>query len=698
MTYRDFAGLLSINGDHQEALRFYNISETIEREEKELELLALTLNGKAIVLEQLERYEEAVDAYYEAISYIEDTIGPTVDADRAMIFGNLVRSLIKLDRLDDALSFSQKSVEMIGALSRGHKWHIRVTSELAEVYERLGQSDKAKLAHNTAAELFTQRYFSLSPSDLTSLRIGEYYSNIYPIARASNYYIRDYLETENKNSLGSAFINFQKSNFSSAEFEMARLTNRLQWQGNSSRSYLKEYQILTDEISNINFDITAKLADKNFNKSEIETLESNLSALMGKRGELSNKIFSQQDINTSYANRFLTIEEVQRLLKPSEVLIYPAMTFLDTPITTIIITKDTATASTSDLTAEEIRDKSDTLRKSLQFKSADELSIIPAFDIELSIELFDILVGTNQSILRKKSDIIFIPTWPISNLPLSVLIMENSPKKFINYSNYKWLGLEKNISYITSIGDFQQSEVDQKDLELSSFLGIGDPLLGPSTQSLRGLNFVDQTKSELEKTYNLKSLPSLPSTGLEIKSVQEIFPKAQTNIFLGSEATERNLKYIDTSKFNVISFATHGLMANEWKNLDEPALVLTPTPNDSDYDGLLTASEIRELDFNADLIVLSACNTAAGDGESDEGLSGLASAFIFAGAKSVMASHWSIESNTTKNLMTDFFKNLKSNQALNRAEALRLAMQKTASQEQFSHPIFWAPFVLVGQR
>ena len=64
-------------------------------------------------------------------------------------------------------------------------------------------------------------------------------------------------------------------------------------------------------------------------------------------------------------------------------------------------------------------------------------------------------------------------------------------------------------------------------------------------------------------------------------------------------------------------------MANEWENLDEPALVLTPTPNDSAYDGLLTASEIRELNFNADLIVLSACNTAAGDGESDEGLSGL---------------------------------------------------------------------------
>ena len=167
-----------------------------------------------------------------------------------------------------------------------------------------------------------------------------------------------------------------------------------------------------------------------------------------------------------------------------------------------------------------------------------------------------------------------------------------------------------------------------------------------------------------------------------------MFPEVQTDILLGSEATERNLKGLDTAKFNVISFATHGLMANEWENLDEPALVLTPIPNDDEYDGLLTASEIRDLNFNADLVVLSACNTAAGNGESDEGLSGLASAFIFAGAKSVMASHWSIESNATKNLISNFFYNLKNEQTLNKAEALRLAMQEIASQEQFSHPIF----------
>ncbi|MDB2423459.1 CHAT domain-containing protein [Paracoccaceae bacterium] len=90
-------------------------------------------------------------------------------------------------------------------------------------------------------------------------------------------------------------------------------------------------------------------------------------------------------------------------------------------------------------------------------------------------------------------------------------------------------------------------------------------------------------------------------------------------------------------------------------------------------------------------------NTAAGDNESDEGLSGLASAFIFAGAKSIMASHWSVESDATQLLITNFFKNLKKSKGMRPAEAMRRSMKKLFSNHEYKHPIFWAPFVLVGQ-
>ena len=107
--------------------------------------------------------------------------------------------------------------------------------------------------------------------------------------------------------------------------------------------------------------------------------------------------------------------------------------------------------------------------------------------------------------------------------------------------------------------------------------------------------------------------------------------------------------------------------------------------------------EIRDLKLNAEFVVLSACNTAAGDGNSNEGLSGLASAFIFAGARSIMASHWSVESHTTQLLITNFFRNLKKFEGISRSQAMRQSMKELFLEKQYQHPIFWAPFVLVGQ-
>ena len=124
--------------------------------------------------------------------------------------------------------------------------------------------------------------------------------------------------------------------------------------------------------------------------------------------------------------------------------------------------------------------------------------------------------------------------------------------------------------------------------------------------------------------------------------------------------------------------------------LEEPGLVLTPSTKEesSNNDGLLTASEIRDLKLNAEIVILSACNTAAGDIDSDEGLSGLASAFIFAGAKSIVASHWSVDDLSTQLLVSNFFKNLKDSYTLRTSEAMRLSMLKLFKNKKYSHPIF----------
>jgi CHAT domain-containing protein len=119
-----------------------------------------------------------------------------------------------------------------------------------------------------------------------------------------------------------------------------------------------------------------------------------------------------------------------------------------------------------------------------------------------------------------------------------------------------------------------------------------------------------------------------------------------------------------------------------------------------DDNGLLTASEVAMLKLNADFVVLSACNTAAGDKPGAEALSGLARAFFYAGAKSLVVSHWEVDSEGTVALMDGLFEALKANPRLSHAEALRMSMLRmiaNSSKPEWAEPRFWAPFVVVGE-
>ena len=181
------------------------------------------------------------------------------------------------------------------------------------------------------------------------------------------------------------------------------------------------------------------------------------------------------------------------------------------------------------------------------------------------------------------------------------------------------------------------------------------------------------------------------------------------DVFLAVQANESVVRALSLSRYRVIMFATHGLVPGDLDGLTQPALALTaPEVAQIGGDGLLTMDEILGLRLNADWVVLSACNTASGNGAGSEAISGLGRAFFYAGARALLVSNWPVETTSAKWLTTELFRRQAEDPRQSRAEMLRQTQNALIDQpghthpitkelvHSYAHPLFWAPFVLVG--
>lgn len=230
------------------------------------------------------------------------------------------------------------------------------------------------------------------------------------------------------------------------------------------------------------------------------------------------------------------------------------------------------------------------------------------------------------------------------------------------------------------------------------FVGIGNPILSNENNDnqneiIRGL-FKDYETRGYINTDQLQFFPELPETEDELKNIQANFDIKKTKLFLRNDANEEAIKNANLSNTKFIVIASHALVSGEIDALKEPGIVLTPTDNNNENEGLLLASEISNLNLiNTDLVVLSACNTSSASEANSIPLSGLAKSFFLAGAKSLIVSGWSVETNSAAYLSSGIFK-----KAMNENINFSKALQNTINEmiEKNLHPLMWAPFILVG--
>ena len=398
------------------------------------------------------------------------------------------------------------------------------------------------------------------------------------------------------------------------------------------------------------------------------------------------------------------LADVQSLLGPAEALVTYAVSDYSTFLW--IVRRDREAFHRLEIGKQELDDAVTALRGGLD-QTPSSLGDVRPFDIEEAFLLYDAIFAPAEPLLEGAQHVFVVPDGALQSLPLGVLVMKEPNgrvRKLKDYAEVPWLAKKYAMTVLPAVSSLRALRHFARTARAEyPFVGFGDPLLEGDPGRGRGFDVAALfTRGAVADADSVRKLPRLPDTANELRMLAASLRSGDDTVYLRERATETTVRTQDLSRYRVLAFATHGLVAGELTGVAEPALVLTPPDEGSEADdGLLTASEIATLDLDADWVILSACDTAAADGTPGaEGLSGLAKAFFYAGARALLVSHWSVVSDATVKLTTTMFDEMSADPDISRAEALRRARLKLMTDDEkpyYAHPTFWAPFVVVGE-
>lgn len=399
-------------------------------------------------------------------------------------------------------------------------------------------------------------------------------------------------------------------------------------------------------------------------------------------------------------------KQVVELLKPEEALVQVLLGENESVL--FLVRAGKVTAYPLDLSEDEAAATVSDLRAAFGLNPDGTLR---EFDVVLAHQFYQQLLAPVSRQLEDVKHLVTVPTGPLLSLPFGLLVTEPPPViKNGNYIEVKWLASHSAISLVPSVRSFVDLRaVAQASRAAKALIGFGNFV--PYTAATVAEADVDLPKECLSNPELLKKhrqrltrFGALPITELELKAVARSFPSDRTDLVVKRNFTEKTVQSHPLQDYQVVYFATHALLPSELECQPEPSLLASLSdPLQPREDGLLDAGEVLELRLDADLVVLSACNTGGPGLETGgESLSGLARAFFFAGARLLLVSHWPVEDRVTAVMMTRMFKRMQDVPGMGWAEALRAAQLsivedvRRTGRSKRSHPLFWGAFTVVG--
>ena len=325
-----------------------------------------------------------------------------------------------------------------------------------------------------------------------------------------------------------------------------------------------------------------------------------------------------------------------------------------------------------------------------------------AFNPEVGRELYGLLLAKAFEGAPPNERILIVPDGPLHLLPFEVLTVcadggKEVRNEFAYYPSASILRISRSVragrrippTPLFAVGDPVYDEKDPRFVQQVA-LRLGIQAVIDRTAPEAG---VARYRDIIVKSGFL--LPRLPETGDEVLAIARLFGYREDSphVRIGLNATKEALGKTELSGYRFLHFATHGILSGEIPYLREPAIVLTQVGTGSG-DGLLRVSDVLGMKLGAELVILSACKTALGREVAGEGVIGLGRAFMLAGARAVVVSLWSVESDSTTRLMISFYRHL--TKGMKAGAALREAKREIRTGTS-SHPFFWAPFILIGE-